>query len=95
MLNDHYSVSLSGRLKISPKTSIIVNYEQPITEHPLNNVYPNVSFGLDMKSSGHDFQVFFGNYSNTIPQFNSMYSANDFTKGQYVIGFNISRLWNF
>lgn len=95
MKNDHYSVSVSGRLKISPKTSIIANYEQPLTEHPLNNVYPNISFGLDMKSSGHDFQVFFGNYGNTIPQYNSMYSTNDFTKGQYVIGFNISRLWNF
>ncbi len=95
MLNDHYSVSVGGRLKISPKTSIIANYEQPLTQHPLNNVYPNISFGLDMKSSGHDFQVFFGNYGNTIPQFNSEYSQNDFAKGQYVIGFNISRLWNF
>jgi hypothetical protein len=95
MLNDHYSVSVGGRFKISPKTSIIVNYEQPLTQHPLNDVYPNISFGLDMKSSGHDFQVFFGNYGNTIPQYNSVFSTNDFTKGQYVIGFNISRLWNF
>lgn len=94
-LNDHYSVSVGGRVKISPKTSIIVNYEQPLTQHPLNDVYPNISFGFDMKSSGHDFQVFFGNYGNTLPQYNSVFSTNDFTKGQYVIGFNISRLWNF
>lgn len=95
MKNDHLSFSLGGRYKISPKTSIIVNYEQPLTQHPLNNVYPNLSLGLDMKSSGHDFQVFFGNYGNTIPQYNSLYSTNDFQQGQYVIGFNISRLWNF
>lgn len=95
MKNDHLSFSVGGRYKFSPKTSIILNYEQPLTNHPLNNVYPNLSLGLDMKSSGHDFQVFFGNYGNTIQQFNSMYSTNDFQQGQFVIGFNISRLWNF
>jgi hypothetical protein len=95
MKNDHFSFSLGGRFKISPKTSIIVNYEQPITQHYTVDVFPNLSLGLDMRSSGHDFQVFLGNYGNTIPSYNSMFSQNDFTKGQYVIGFNISRLWNF
>jgi hypothetical protein len=95
MKNDHLSFSLGARYKISPKTSIILNYEQPITEHYVYDVFPNLSLGLDMKSSGHDFQVFFGNYSNTIAQYNSMYNPNDYSKGQYVIGFNISRLWNF
>jgi hypothetical protein len=95
MKNDHLSFSVGGRYKISPKTSIIVNYEQPITQHYTADVFPNLSLGLDMKSSGHDFQVFLGNYGNTIPSYNSMFSQNDFTKGQYVIGFNISRLWNF
>lgn len=95
MKNEHLSFSVGARYKISPKTSIIFNYEQPITEHYTKDVFPNLSLGLDMKSSGHDFQVFFGNYGNTIAQYNSMYNQNDFTKGQYVIGFNISRLWNF
>ena len=95
MKNDHLSFSVGARYKISPKTSIIFNYEQPLTEHYINDVMPNLSLGLDMRSSGHDFQVFFGNYGNTIPSYNSMYNQNDFTKGQYVIGFNISRLWNF
>jgi hypothetical protein len=95
MKNDHLSFSLGARYKISPKTSIIFNYEQPLTEHYINDVMPNLSLGLDMRSSGHDFQVFFGNYGNTIPSYNSLYNQNDFSKGQYVIGFNISRLWNF
>ncbi len=95
MKNDHLAVSFSGRYKISPKTSIIINYDQPLTQHPLNNPHPNISFGLDMKSSGHDFQVFAGNYGFTIPQNNSFLNQNDFTKGQWLIGFNISRLWNF
>lgn len=95
MNNDHLSFSLSGRYKISPKTSIIVNYDQPLTQHPMDNPHPNLSLGLDMKSSGHDFQVFLGNYGYTLPQLNHMLNQNDFTKSQFVIGFNISRLWNF
>jgi hypothetical protein len=95
MKSDNLTFSVGGRYKISPKTSIIANYDQPLTQNPMDNPRPNLSLGLDMKSSGHDFQVFFGNYGYTIPQNNSVLNQNDFTKGQYVIGFNISRLWNF
>ena len=95
MNNDHLAVSVSARYKISPKTSVIFNYDQPLTQHPVDNPNPNLSLGLDMKSSGHDFQVFFGNYGYTLPQNNNFLNHNDYTKGQYVIGFNISRLWNF
>ncbi|KAF0242355.1 MAG: hypothetical protein FD136_205 [Chitinophagaceae bacterium] len=93
--NDHLSYSLSARYKIAPKTAIMFNYDQPLTQHPLNNPRPNLSLGLDMNSSGHGFQVFFGNYGYTLPQYNHMFNQNDYTAGQYVIGFNITRLWNF
>jgi len=95
MQNDHLSFSLSARYKISPKTAIMFNYDQPLTQHPMNNPRPNLSLGLDMNSSGHGFQVFFGNYGYSLPQYNHMFNQNDYTAGQYVIGFNISRLWNF
>ncbi len=95
LLNDHLAFSLGGRFKISPKTAIIFNYDQPLTQHPTNNPNPNLSLGIDMNSSGHSFQVFFGNYGLILPQYNNMFNQNDFIKGQYVIGFNIGRLWNF
>lgn len=95
MKNDHFAISFSGRYKISPQTAIIANYDQPLTQHPANNPHPNISIGLEMRSSGHDFQVFVGNYGYVLPQNNSMFNQNDFTKGQFLIGFNITRLWNF
>jgi hypothetical protein len=95
MKNDHLSFSLSGRFKISPKTAIMVNYDQPLTQHPMNNPRPNLSIGLDMNSSGHGFQVFAGNYRYSLPQYNHLFNQNDYTAGQFVIGFNITRLWNF
>lgn len=93
--NDHFAFCTSGRYNITAKTAIIVNYDQPLTQHPMNNPHPNLSAGLEMQTSGHTFQVFAGNYSYTLPQDNNLLNQNDFTKGQFVIGFNISRLWNF
>ena len=93
--NDNFSISVSARYKISAKTAVVVNYDQPLTQNPANNPHPNISFGIDMNTSGHDFQIFFGNYSSLIPQNNNVFNQNDFTNGQFVLGFNISRLWNF
>jgi hypothetical protein len=95
MKNDNFTISFLGRYKISPKTAIIVDYDQPLTQNQMNNPHPNIAFGLEMATSGHTFQVFAGNYSYILPQNNSVLNQNDFTKGQFVIGFNISRLWNF
>lgn len=93
--NDQFAVSASGRYKISDESAIIVNYDQPLTQNPALNPHPNISFGIEMRTSGHDFEIFFGNYSSLIPQNNILYNQNDFTKSQFLIGFNISRLWNF
>jgi hypothetical protein len=93
--NNNFSVALSGRYKISDESSIIVNYDQPLTQNPANNPHPNLSVGIEMRTSGHDFEIFFGNYSSLIPQNNNVYNQNDYRKGQFLIGFNVSRLWNF
>ncbi|CAN5357159.1 hypothetical protein BH11BAC5_BH11BAC5_06350 [soil metagenome] len=95
MISDHFAIAFSGRYKITPKTAIIVNYDQPLTQHPMDNPHPNISFGLEMATSGHQFQVFSGNYGAILPQTNNMFNQNDFTKNQFLIGFNITRLWNF
>ncbi len=92
----HFSVSASARYKISDGSSLIANYDQPLSQQPGGNTpRPNISLGIEFKTSGHDFELFFGNYSSLLPQNNNLYNPNDFTKGQFLIGFNISRLWNF
>lgn len=95
MKHAHFALSFSGRYKLTKTMSFIANYDQPLTQHPMNNPHPNISFGLDIKTSGHDFQVFAGNYGFILPQNNHTGNQNDYTKGQFLIGFNISRLWNF
>ncbi|MDB5145507.1 MAG: hypothetical protein JWQ66_4220 [Mucilaginibacter sp.] len=93
--NDNFSIAASGRYKISEESSIIVNYDQPLTQNPANNPRPNISFGIEMKTSGHDFEIFFGNYSSLMPENNNVFNQNNYRKGQFLIGFDISRLWNF
>jgi hypothetical protein len=95
MKNGHLAISFLGRYKLSEKTAFIAGYDQPLTQHPTNNPHPNICFGFETTTSSHAFQVFGGNYAGIVPQSNNMFNQNDYTKGQFVIGFNITRLWNF
>ena len=93
-----FAFTASGRYKISPATSstaIIVNYEQPVTQNDKDNPYADLSFGLETRTSGHDFQIFAGTYSYTLPQYNRVSNDNNFKKWNFMIGFTMSRLWNF
>ena len=100
-----YTVTFCARYKITQGTSIIFDYDQPLTGFPTDNPHPNFAFGFEFNTSGHSFQLFAGNYTLLNPQQNSLYNANNpfgYTSngtkvpgGQFQIGFNISRLWNF
>lgn len=104
MKNDHFAIAFAARYKLTEVTSLMVDYDQPLTDHPTNNPHPNLSFGCEFNTSGHSFQVFFTNFGLLNPQQNNLYNANDPFKElkwvngggpQYVIGFNITRLWNY
>ncbi len=103
---NHFAIAFSARYKITTVTSVMVNYDQPLTKHATNNPNPNFSFGVEMNTSSHSFQLFVGNYFNLNPQQNNLYNKNnpfgytDFEDkkikgGNFVIGFNITRLWNY
>ena len=93
--HDHFAVAVAGRYQLTESLAAIVNYDQPITKHKSGNPHPNISFGLEATTSSHSFQLFCGNYYYLSPQQNNMYNENDFNEGQFLIGFNITRLWNF
>jgi hypothetical protein len=95
MKNDNIAVSVLGRYKITQKTALIANYDQPLTQHPMGNPHPNLCFGFEFATSAHQFQVFAGNSQLILPQNNTMFNQNDYTVRQFCIGFNITRLWNF
>ena len=103
---NHFAIAFSARYKVTNVTSVMINYDQPLTKHATNNPNPNLSFGIEMNTSSHSFQVFVGNYFNLVQQQNNLYNKNspfgytqhDGTKvkgGNFLIGFNITRLWNY
>jgi len=95
MKHDHFSISTAGRFKIKESMAVIFNYDQPLTKHPTNNPYPNLALGLELATSAHSFQFFAGNYNYITPSRNNYYNQNDYSKGEFLIGFNITRLWNY
>jgi len=91
MNNAHFAIAFMGRYKVTDAVSVILNYDQPLTQHNMNNPRPNVSFGVEMGTVGHTFQIFFGNYQNILQQYNNLYNQNNYIQSRYVIGFNLSR----
>jgi hypothetical protein len=101
MENDRVAVAVGGRFKISPNTAIMFDYSQPLTqwddpEQPdVDFNLPGVSFGFEFATSGHVFQLLISNYNGIVPQKNYMFNQNDFFDGDFLIGFNITRIYNF
>ena len=107
MKHDHFAIDFSARYKLTGVTSLMVSYNQPITTHTKNNPNPNFSFGFEFNTSSHSFQLFFTNYYFLVPQVNNLFNTNDPLNHnakadgsnpwspEFLIGFNITRLWNY
>lgn len=97
MSNDHIAISAGGRVKLSETSSsaVIFEVDQAITSHSKYNPHPNLSLGYEVATSGHAFQIFLGNYKSIINQYNNVLNVNDYEDGEFLIGFNITRLWSF
>ncbi|MEZ4958962.1 MAG: DUF5777 family beta-barrel protein [Saprospiraceae bacterium] len=99
--NDHYAMAISLKYKVSDWINFMVDFNQPLTKHNLEEVDPYAGFavGLELTSSSHQFQIFLGNYNFITPQRNNVFNQNQFLidkeKGGILIGFNMTRLWSF
>jgi hypothetical protein len=106
MEHNHFALAVSARYKIKDKMSLLFNYDQPLTKHATNNPNPNLSLGIEFTTSSHAFQLFFTNFYYLTPQRNNLFNKNNpitikswndmtFYAGHFLIGFNITRLWNY
>jgi hypothetical protein len=95
--HDMIAVGFSGRYKFSDQSSIMINYTQQLTDHddPDFHLKPGLTFGWEIATSGHAFQIFATTFQGIIPQENIAFNEYDYAKGEFLIGFNITRLWNF
>ena len=74
--------------------AITIDYNLLITDQNFFDPEPYLSLGLEIGTSLHTYQIFCGNYYSIIPQRNNMFNSNNYEDGEFLIGFNIARLWN-
>jgi hypothetical protein len=89
--NLNFGLSAGAKATVVGSQSIILEYDQLLTKQDIDvQPKPNLSLGWEIGTATHTFQVFVANYSQIINQRNILYNTNDFTKGEYLVGFNIT-----
>ena len=88
--NINAGLSFGGRAQVLGFHSIILEYDQPLTQHEAMESYPNLAFGVEIGTSTHAFRIFVSNYNELVKQHNMFYNNNDPFSGDFHFGFNIS-----
>jgi hypothetical protein len=89
--NLNFGISAGARANLFGNHSLIIEYDQLLTKQDLDvQPKPNLALGWEIGTATHTFQVFVANYSQIINQRNLVFNTNDFTKGEFLVGFNIT-----
>lgn len=97
MTHDNLGISMITRYKFSPQSSVIVEFDYPITIPKAKDKEPkpNLGIGYELSTGGHQFQIFICSADGIINQESRTHNLYDFTKKDFLIGFNITRQWGF
>jgi hypothetical protein len=89
--NLNIGLSAGARANLFGAQSLLLEYDQLLTKQDLNvQPKPNLSLGWEIGTATHTFRVFVANYNQIMIQRNLVFNTNDFTKGDYLVGFNIT-----
>ncbi len=89
--NLNFGLSAGAKVSVSGSHSVLLEYDQLLTKQDLaSQPKPNLSLGWEIGTATHTFQVFVANYSQIISQRNLVFNTNDFSKGEYLVGFNVT-----
>lgn len=89
--NFNLGLSAGFRANLFGNHSLLLEYDQLLTKQDLaNQPKPNLAFGWEINTATHTFQIFAANYNQIINQRNLVFNTNNFKKGDYLFGFNIT-----
>jgi hypothetical protein len=88
--NDLYAMSIGGRYKITPRTSLNVEYFYRWGELQKDSHHP-LAIGFDLETGGHVFQLHLTNAQSMTETGFVPSTTGDFFGGDIHFGFNISR----
>ena len=97
--NDKGTFALSGaaRYKITKHMSLVVDYEHSFSQFRTgaNGFSDPLGFGIEVETGGHVFTLNITN-ANSISEINTLSATQqDYGRGQFRIGFTISRMFDF
>ncbi len=89
--NLNIGISAGAKATLFGNQSLILEYDQLLTRQDLDvQPKPNLALGWEIGTATHTFQIFVANYNQIINQRNLVFNTNDFTKGDYLVGFNVT-----
>ena len=89
--NNYYSLSLSGRYKVSPRTALSFQLIPPVSDMQKRDT--NIAIGIDVETGGHVFQMFFTTSRALNDQYLLAMDNGNFFNREFRFGFNINRLF--
>ncbi len=95
MDNDLFAWSAGGRYKISPQTAVLFDVTRAINKFEKNHPNAGVSLGMEFATSAHAFQIYFTNYKGILNQRSQFTNDNYWKDGDFLLGFTITRRYNF
>jgi hypothetical protein len=91
--NAIFAMGIGGRQKISKRVSINGEYYYVLPEYKFPNTYNSLSFGVDIETGGHVFQLHFTNSTGMTESTFITETDGRWGKGDIHFGFNIARVF--
>jgi hypothetical protein len=92
--NDTYALGTGGRLKLSNRVSLNVDYFYVFNKDESMTTYNPLSVGFDIETGGHVFQLHFTNAIGMNERSFVTETIGDWGGGDIQFGFNISRVFH-
>ena len=89
--NDLFATGFGGRMKLSRRVSLNVDYYYVFNQNKALHVYNPLSVGFDIETGGHVFQLHFTNAVGMNERVFLTETTNSWGRGDIQFGFNISR----
>lgn len=102
MDHDLLAWHFGGKIKFSPQSSIIINFDLPLEVKIIseqrdfdNHPKSNLSIGYEVSTGTHAFQFFIATAPGLVPQDIVANNYNEWKNGGFSFGFLINRFWGF
>jgi hypothetical protein len=91
--NDLFSVGIGGRMKLSKRVSLNLEYYYQLPDYKFEGTQNSLSIGFDVETGGHVFQLYCTNSTGMTERTYINETTGDFFAGDIRLGFTISRVF--